>query len=99
MKQASLEVRKLWNHRCSVTGSTTKVALEASHIKRWADSNDIERLDPDNGLLLTANLHITDFLRIMGRIIVMWHRFFCASGLARRFNVRNGRVCAFVSQF
>jgi HNH endonuclease len=52
-----LEVRKLWNHRCSVTGSTTKVALEASHIKRWADSNDIERLDPDNGLLLTANLH------------------------------------------
>jgi predicted restriction endonuclease len=52
-----LEVRKLWNHRCSVTGSSTKAALEASHIKRWADSNDTERLDPNNGLLLTANLH------------------------------------------
>ena len=32
-------------------------ALEASHIKPWADSNDSERLDPNNGLLLTASLH------------------------------------------
>ena len=52
-----LAVRQLWNHRCSVTGSTTKVALEASHIKPWADSSDAQRLDPNNGLLLTANLH------------------------------------------
>jgi putative restriction endonuclease len=52
-----LDVRKLWNHRCSVTGSSTKAALEASHIQSWADSNDIQRLDPNNGLLLTANLH------------------------------------------
>ena len=51
------EVRELWNHRCSVTGSSTKEALEASHIQRWADSNDRQRLDPNNGLLLTANLH------------------------------------------
>lgn len=52
-----LAVRELWNHRCSVTGSSTMAALEASHIKSWADSNDTERLDPNNGLLLTANLH------------------------------------------
>ena len=52
-----LAVRQLWNHRCSVTGSTTKAALEASHIKPWADSSDAQRLDPNNGLLLTANLH------------------------------------------
>jgi hypothetical protein len=52
-----LQVRKIWNNRCCVTGSRTRAALEASHIKRWADSNDIERLDPNNGLLLTANLH------------------------------------------
>lgn len=52
-----LAVRELWNHRCSVTGSSTMAALEASHIKSWADSNDAERLDPNNGLLLTANLH------------------------------------------
>jgi hypothetical protein len=51
------DVREIWNHRCSVTGSSTQAALEASHIKPWADSNDIQRLDPNNGLLLTANLH------------------------------------------
>jgi hypothetical protein len=51
------DVRELWNHRCAVTGSFTTAVLEASHIKRWADSNDTERLDPNNGLLLTANLH------------------------------------------
>lgn len=51
------EVRELWNQRCAVTGSITLTALEASHIKSWADSNDSERLDPNNGLLLTASLH------------------------------------------
>ena len=51
------EIREQWNHRCCVTGSSTAAALEASHIKRWAESNDQERLDPNNGLLLTANLH------------------------------------------
>jgi len=50
-------VRQHWNHRCCVTGSSTQTALEASHIRAWADSNDAERLDPNNGLLLTANLH------------------------------------------
>ena len=52
-----LAVRQLWNHRCSVTGASTKAVLEASHIKSWADSNDAQRLDPNNGLLLSANLH------------------------------------------
>lgn len=51
------EVRQLWNYCCCVTGSSTAAALEASHIKRWADSNDQERLDANNGLLLTVNLH------------------------------------------
>jgi hypothetical protein len=40
-----------------VTGSITMAAPEASHIKPWADLNDNERIDPNNGLLLTANLH------------------------------------------
>ncbi len=52
-----LAVRELWKHRCAVTGASTKAALEASHIQSWADSNDAQRLDPNNGLLLTANLH------------------------------------------
>jgi hypothetical protein len=55
--QFGLQVRKNWKNRCSVTGSSTHAALEASHIKRWSDSSDAERLDPNNGLLLTANLH------------------------------------------
>jgi len=50
-------VRERWCHRCSVTGSSTKVALESSHIQSWADSNNTQRLDPNNGLLLTASLH------------------------------------------
>jgi hypothetical protein len=50
-------VRQLWNNRCAVTGSSTQKAIEACHIKCWADSNNIERLDPNNGLLLTASLH------------------------------------------
>ncbi len=51
------DVRTFWNYCCSVTGASTTAALEASHIKRWVDSSDNERLDPNNGLLLTANLH------------------------------------------
>jgi hypothetical protein len=51
------KVRKVWKYRCSVTGSCTPEALEASHIKSWANSTDKERLDAENGLLLTANLH------------------------------------------
>ncbi|MET4138430.1 HNH endonuclease [Pedobacter sp. UYP1] len=30
--------------------------LKASHIKPWKDSNNIDRLDPYNGLLLTPNM-------------------------------------------
>ena len=30
--------------------------LRASHIKPWRESSDEERLDPENGLLLVANL-------------------------------------------
>jgi hypothetical protein len=52
-----IEVRKMWKGRCAVTGCRTMEALEASHIKRWAVSTDLERLDRNNGLLLTATLH------------------------------------------
>lgn len=41
---------------CAVTGCTTLPVLRASHIKPWCDSTDHERLDPANGLLLTAHL-------------------------------------------
>lgn len=44
-----------WNG-CSVTGCTFREVLRASHVKPWRLSNDKERLDVNNGLLLTATL-------------------------------------------
>jgi len=45
-----------WGHACAVTGLTSSSVLRASHVKPWKTSNDTERLDPENGLLLSANL-------------------------------------------
>lgn len=42
--------------RCALTGYSDVRLLVASHIKPWRDSNNIERLDPYNGLLLLPNL-------------------------------------------
>lgn len=50
----SLEQR--WNNACAVTGCTTRAFLRASHIKRWSESSDRERLDENNGLLLSAHI-------------------------------------------
>lgn len=41
---------------CAVTGIRQTQVLRASHIKPWRESNDFERLDPNNGLLLNALL-------------------------------------------
>jgi hypothetical protein len=51
-----MQVLKLWGHRCCVTGSCTLDAIRASHIKPWSESTNEERLNPYNGLPLTANL-------------------------------------------
>ena len=45
-----------WNSKCSVTGVGITKILIGSHIVPWRDSNDDERLDVDNGILLTPNL-------------------------------------------
>jgi putative restriction endonuclease len=45
----------LWGGRCAVTGLEVPELLRASHAKPWSDSNDIERLDVFNGLLLAAH--------------------------------------------
>lgn len=42
--------------KCSVTGYENISLLVASHIKPWSQSDNGERLDPFNGLLLTPNL-------------------------------------------
>lgn len=46
----------LWSGRCVVTGLDDSALLRASHAKPWKDSNDAERLDVYNGLLLAAHL-------------------------------------------
>jgi hypothetical protein len=46
----------LWEGRCAVTGCDVPEALRASHCKPWRDSTHAERLDPTNGLLLSASL-------------------------------------------
>lgn len=49
-------VIKLWGGRCAVSGVSDQRLLIASHIKSWRLSNDHERIDPYNGLLLEAGL-------------------------------------------
>lgn len=47
--------------RCRVTGVDRAEHLRASHCKPWRDSTNAERLDGDNGLLLTPSIdHLFD---------------------------------------
>jgi hypothetical protein len=41
---------------CRVTGLIDRRHLRASHIKPWSESNDQEKLDPNNGLLLSPHI-------------------------------------------
>jgi hypothetical protein len=50
------DVLTAYGRRCAVTGCDVEEVLRASHIKPWRDCNNKERLDPDNGLALIANL-------------------------------------------
>lgn len=50
------DVLKLWNDTCPVTGVQNAKLLRASHIKPWAKSENVERLDPENGILLAAHV-------------------------------------------
>ncbi|HEX5003258.1 MAG TPA: HNH endonuclease [Bacteroidia bacterium] len=42
-----------WEYECAVTGFTNPDILIASHIKPWKDSDHDERLDVNNGILLS----------------------------------------------
>lgn len=50
------EVERRWDGACSVSGCSLSPILRASHIVAWKRCNDQQRLDGDNGLLLTADL-------------------------------------------
>lgn len=49
-------VSDLWQNKCSITQISLDSVLIASHIKPWAFSSNFERLDPNNGLFLSATL-------------------------------------------
>lgn len=47
--------------RCRVTGTTQAEHLRASHIKPWVESDDFEKLDGHNGILLAPHVdHLFD---------------------------------------
>jgi hypothetical protein len=47
--------------RCRITRVSNPIHLRASHCKPWRDSNNDERLNGENGLLLTPNIdHLFD---------------------------------------
>ncbi len=45
-----------WKGACPVAGVDHAGVLRASHIKAWRDASNAERLDPFNGLLLSAHI-------------------------------------------
>jgi hypothetical protein len=50
------ELLRRWGGACAVTGCCVGAVLRASHCKPWRKSNNHERLDSNNGLILSANL-------------------------------------------
>jgi 5-methylcytosine-specific restriction enzyme A len=64
-----------WEYKCAVTGFDKLNVLIASHIVPWSDSNDNERLDVNNGILLSPTYdalfdrHLISFEN-SGRIIL-----------------------------
>ena len=56
-KQNVMEIER----SCRITGVTRVEHLRASHCKPWRDATNEERLDGENGLLLTPNVdHLFD---------------------------------------
>lgn len=57
------------NHKCFFTGLSNIKFLRASHIKPWSESDNKERLDGNNGLLLVPHIdHLFDkgYITFMG---------------------------------
>lgn len=50
------ELLRRWGGACAVTACRVGAVLRASHCKPWRDSDNRERLDSNNGLVLSATL-------------------------------------------
>ena len=46
---------KLWNNQCAITKIDEPKILIASHIKPWRESNNSEKMDPKNSIILSPN--------------------------------------------
>lgn len=50
------DLMRIWDRKCAVTECEVEGVLRASHVKPWRSSTNDERLNPMNGLLLSANI-------------------------------------------
>ena len=50
------QIRDRWDYRCPVTNCDIIEVLISSHIVPWSECNDDERLDVENGILLSPNV-------------------------------------------
>ena len=50
------KIREKWNYKCPVTGCEILSILISSHILPWSESNHSERLDVENGILLSPDV-------------------------------------------
>lgn len=50
------KILEKWERKCPITDITLESILIASHIVPWSESNDDERLDVNNGILLSPNI-------------------------------------------
>ncbi len=73
---------------CRLTHVDRPEHLRASHCKPWRDSSNEERLDPENGLLLTPTI---DHLFDRGYISFQSHGDLIISSVAHRESLQDGR--------
>lgn len=52
------ELLREFSWKCAASGCNVAQILQAAHIKPWSKCKPKEKRDTDNGLILTANLHI-----------------------------------------
>ncbi len=50
------QIIEKWNGQCPVTNCDITEILISSHIVPWSESTDDEKLDPNNGILLSPNI-------------------------------------------
>jgi hypothetical protein len=54
--QFRADLERRWNGVCAVTGCGIPAVMRASHIKPWSKSSNRDRLNPSNGILLSAHI-------------------------------------------